>query len=128
VLVLSGTKDQSDAADRYRTLLPDCHFMLVYDGGRAIGAERPEALAFIALSVLDRYLALALLTNVIVSTDPRTSPRRRRGRRQMLEAAEADLALEADSCSKRVPGDLDVVMRVQVDDARHSASPPASGV
>jgi pimeloyl-ACP methyl ester carboxylesterase len=48
VLVLSGTKDQSAAGDRYRTLLPDCHFMFVYDAGSAIGAERPEALAFIA--------------------------------------------------------------------------------
>lgn len=47
-LVLHGTKDQSDAADRYRRLLPDCHFMLVYDAGHAIGDERPEAFAFIA--------------------------------------------------------------------------------
>jgi pimeloyl-ACP methyl ester carboxylesterase len=45
VLVLSGTRDQSDAGDRYRTLLPDCHFIFVYDAGHAIGAERPEALA-----------------------------------------------------------------------------------
>jgi hypothetical protein len=54
VLVLSGTKDQSDAVDRYRTLLPDCHFMFVYDAGPAIGAERPEALAFIALEFFER--------------------------------------------------------------------------
>jgi pimeloyl-ACP methyl ester carboxylesterase len=54
VLVLSGTKDQSDAGDRYRTLLPDCHFMFVYDAGPAIGAERPEALAFIALEFFER--------------------------------------------------------------------------
>jgi len=26
--------------------LSDCHFMFVYDAGRAIGAERPQALAF----------------------------------------------------------------------------------
>jgi hypothetical protein len=45
VLLLCGTKDGSDAADRYRTLLLDCHLMFVYDAGRAIGAERPEALA-----------------------------------------------------------------------------------
>jgi hypothetical protein len=31
VLVLSGTKDGSAAADRYRTLLPDCHLRFVYD-------------------------------------------------------------------------------------------------
>ena len=54
VLVLSGTKDQSDADDRYRTLLPDCHFMFVYDAGRDICAERPEALAFIALEFFER--------------------------------------------------------------------------
>src|SRR5438034_11661669 len=45
--VLSGTKDQSDAGDRYRTLLPDGHFTVVYNAGRAIGAEQPEALAYI---------------------------------------------------------------------------------
>jgi pimeloyl-ACP methyl ester carboxylesterase len=54
VLVLSGTKDQSDAGDRYRTLLPDCHLMFVYDAGPAIGAERPEALSFIALEFFER--------------------------------------------------------------------------
>jgi hypothetical protein len=40
----------SATGHRYRTLLPDRHFMFVYDAGRAIGAERPEALAFIALN------------------------------------------------------------------------------
>jgi hypothetical protein len=38
VLVLSGTQEGSDAGDRYRTLLPDCHFMFVYDAGRAPSA------------------------------------------------------------------------------------------
>jgi pimeloyl-ACP methyl ester carboxylesterase len=54
VLVLCGTKDQSDAGNRYRTLLPDCHFMFVYDAGPGIGAERPEALAFIAREFFER--------------------------------------------------------------------------
>jgi pimeloyl-ACP methyl ester carboxylesterase len=54
VLVLSGTKDRSDASGSFRTLLPDCHFMVVYDAGRAIGAERPEALAFITLEFFER--------------------------------------------------------------------------
>jgi pimeloyl-ACP methyl ester carboxylesterase len=54
VLVLSGTKDQSVAGDRWHTLLPDCHFMFVYDAGPAIGAERPEALAFIAHEFFER--------------------------------------------------------------------------
>jgi pimeloyl-ACP methyl ester carboxylesterase len=54
VLVLSGTKEPSDVGDRYRALLPDCHFMFVYDAGRAIGDERPEALAFIAREFFER--------------------------------------------------------------------------
>ena len=54
VLVLSGTRGQSAAGDRYRSLLPDCHFMFVYDAGSAIGAERPEALAFVALEFFER--------------------------------------------------------------------------
>ena len=35
-------------------LLPDCHFMFVYDAGPAIGAERPEAVAFIAQEFFER--------------------------------------------------------------------------
>jgi pimeloyl-ACP methyl ester carboxylesterase len=54
VLVLCGTNDPSDAGDRYCALLPDCHFMLVYDADCAIGAERPQALAFIALEFFER--------------------------------------------------------------------------
>jgi hypothetical protein len=53
-LVLCGTEGHSDAGDRYRTLLSDCHFMFVYDAGRDIGAERPEALTFIALEFFER--------------------------------------------------------------------------
>ena len=54
VLVLCGTNDQSDAGDLWRALLPGCHFMFVYDAGPAIGAARPEALAFIALEFFER--------------------------------------------------------------------------
>ena len=54
VLVLSGTNDHSNTGGRWRALLPDCHFMFVYDAGPAIGAERPEALAFIALEFFER--------------------------------------------------------------------------
>ncbi|MBV8131825.1 MAG: hypothetical protein JO282_04855, partial [Alphaproteobacteria bacterium] len=50
----SGTRGQSAAGDRYRSLLPDCHFMFVYEAGPAIGAERPEALAFIAREFFER--------------------------------------------------------------------------
>ena len=54
VLMLAGTEDKSDASDRYRALLPDCNFMFVYDANCAIGAARPEALAFIALEFFER--------------------------------------------------------------------------
>jgi len=54
VLLLSGTKDQSAAGDRWRALLPACHFMFVYDAGRDLGAERPEAFAFIAQEFFER--------------------------------------------------------------------------
>jgi pimeloyl-ACP methyl ester carboxylesterase len=54
LLVLAGTNDVSAVADRWRALLPDCHFMLVYDTGAAIGAERPEALAYIAGEFFER--------------------------------------------------------------------------
>jgi pimeloyl-ACP methyl ester carboxylesterase len=54
VLVLAGTNDRSDAGDRYRNLLPDCHFMFVYDAGPGIGDERPEALAFITREFFER--------------------------------------------------------------------------
>ena len=54
VLLLCGTKNRSEAADRYRTLLPDCHFMFVYDADHAIAAERPEAFAFIAQEFFER--------------------------------------------------------------------------
>lgn len=54
VLVLSGTNEGSDAADSYRVLLPEGHFMFVYDAGCAIGVERPEALAFIVREFFER--------------------------------------------------------------------------
>ena len=54
VLVLVGTEDKSDAGDRYRSLLPDCHFMFVYGAERAIGLDRPEALAFITREFFER--------------------------------------------------------------------------
>ena len=54
VLVLTGTRDGAEGGDRYRRLLPNCHFMLVYDTGPDIGAERPEALAYIAQEFFER--------------------------------------------------------------------------
>jgi pimeloyl-ACP methyl ester carboxylesterase len=54
VLVLVGTEDKSDAGDRYRALLPDSNFMFVYGAERAVGLDRPEALAFITLEFFER--------------------------------------------------------------------------
>ncbi len=54
VLVLAGTRNGSADAERYRAVLPECHFMLVYDAGTAIGAERPEALAFVVREFFER--------------------------------------------------------------------------
>jgi len=54
VLVLVGTEDKSDAGDRIRALLADCNFMFVYGAERAIGLDRPEALAFVTLEFFER--------------------------------------------------------------------------
>jgi hypothetical protein len=54
VLILSGTNGGSNASEQLRALLPDCHFMLVYDAGSAIGDERPDALNFIAREFFER--------------------------------------------------------------------------
>lgn len=54
VLVLAGTNDRSGSAERWRLLLPDCHFMFVYDAGAGIGDERPEAVASIADEFFER--------------------------------------------------------------------------
>ena len=47
-LVLFGTRDRvmpPEMGRHYKALLPNCHLVLVYDAGHAIGAERPEAFA-----------------------------------------------------------------------------------
>jgi hypothetical protein len=49
-------------------------------------------------SALVHHFGICLADKCDRPDRPRTSPRRRRGRRQMLEAAEADLALEACFC------------------------------
>jgi len=55
VLVLFGTLDRAIPPEMgriYREKLPNCHFILVYDAGHAIDADRPEAFA----SVVDDFL------------------------------------------------------------------------
>jgi hypothetical protein len=53
-----GCSNKSDAGDRYRRLLPDCHFIFVCDAGPAIGAGRPAGLDFIAFEFFERDLFL----------------------------------------------------------------------
>jgi pimeloyl-ACP methyl ester carboxylesterase len=54
VLMLIGTEDEPDAGDLWRAVQPQCNFMFAYGARRAIGTERPEALAFIALEFFER--------------------------------------------------------------------------
>jgi pimeloyl-ACP methyl ester carboxylesterase len=55
-LVVFGTADKvvSPAMGRtYRERMPNCHYVLVYDAGHAVAAERPEALTNIITDFLD---------------------------------------------------------------------------
>jgi pimeloyl-ACP methyl ester carboxylesterase len=56
-LVLFGTSDRvipSEMGRFYRELLPNCHFVLVYDAGHAIDADRPDAFAALVGDFLER--------------------------------------------------------------------------
>jgi hypothetical protein len=37
----------------YRERMPNCHYVLVYDAGHAVAAERPEALTNTVIDFLD---------------------------------------------------------------------------
>ncbi len=55
-LVVFGTADQvvPPAMGRtYRERMPNCHYVLVYDAGHAVAAERPEALTHTIIDFLD---------------------------------------------------------------------------
>ncbi len=57
VLVLFGTLDRvipPEAGRIYREKLPNCHFILVYDAGHAVDADRPEAFASVVVDFLQR--------------------------------------------------------------------------
>jgi pimeloyl-ACP methyl ester carboxylesterase len=54
-LVLFGTRDTDvppEAGRRWRALLPGCHLVWLYEAGRDLSAERPEAFADIVLDFL----------------------------------------------------------------------------
>lgn len=56
-LVLFGTLDRvipSEAGRIYREKLPNCHFILVFDAGHAVDADRPEAFASVVVDFLQR--------------------------------------------------------------------------
>src|SRR5262249_49538274 len=57
VLVLFGTEDAMIPAEmgrRYREQLPNCHFILVYDAGHALDADRAEGFASVVGDFLER--------------------------------------------------------------------------
>jgi pimeloyl-ACP methyl ester carboxylesterase len=57
VLVLFGTLDRvipSEMGRTYRATLPRCNFVLMYDAGHALDADRPEAFAEVVRDFLQR--------------------------------------------------------------------------
>jgi pimeloyl-ACP methyl ester carboxylesterase len=62
-LVLFGTRDRvipPEIGRHYKELMPNCHLVLVYDAGHAIGAERPEAFTEVVTDFLDRHEAFLI--------------------------------------------------------------------
>jgi len=62
-LVLFGTLDRvtpPEMGRHYRELMRNCHLVLVYDAGHAIGAERPEAFTEVVTDFLDRHEAFLI--------------------------------------------------------------------
>lgn len=58
VLALFGTRDRvvpPETGRLYRSLLPSCHVVLVYDAAHALDADRPEAFAAITRDFLERH-------------------------------------------------------------------------
>ena len=56
-LVIFGTQDAlipPSMGRIYRQLMPNCHYVLVYDAGHSIGADRPEAFASLVADFLVR--------------------------------------------------------------------------
>jgi pimeloyl-ACP methyl ester carboxylesterase len=58
VLVLFGTLDRMIPADMghlYCEKLPNCSFVLVYDAGHAVDADRPEAFVAVVNDFIQRH-------------------------------------------------------------------------
>jgi len=65
-LVLFGTSDRtipSEMGRHYKTLLPNCSLVLVYDAGHAIGTDRPEAFCEVVGDFLERGEAFIISRN-----------------------------------------------------------------
>jgi 4,5:9,10-diseco-3-hydroxy-5,9,17-trioxoandrosta-1(10),2-diene-4-oate hydrolase len=62
-LVLFGTRDAlipPSMGRVYCELIPNCHFVLVYDAGHAIGFDRPEAFVGVVTDFLERHEAFVV--------------------------------------------------------------------
>src|ERR1700722_5935275 len=62
-LVLFGTLDNvipPDMGRFYKTLIPNCHLVFVYDAGHGISTERPEAFAEVTADFLERREAFVI--------------------------------------------------------------------
>jgi pimeloyl-ACP methyl ester carboxylesterase len=62
-LVLFGTLDRvipSEMGRHYKTAMPNCNLVLVYDAGHAIGTDRPEAFAEVVVDFLERHEAFII--------------------------------------------------------------------
>jgi pimeloyl-ACP methyl ester carboxylesterase len=63
VLVLFGTLDRvmpPQMGRFYKTLLPNCHLVFVYDAGHEISTDRPEAFADVVDDFLERHEAFVI--------------------------------------------------------------------
>jgi 4,5:9,10-diseco-3-hydroxy-5,9,17-trioxoandrosta-1(10),2-diene-4-oate hydrolase len=62
-LVLFGMRDALipySMGRRYRELMPNCHLVLVYDAGHAIGFDRPEAFSEVVSDFLTKHEAFVV--------------------------------------------------------------------
>jgi pimeloyl-ACP methyl ester carboxylesterase len=62
-LVLFGTLDRvipPEMGRHYKTLLPNCNLVLVYDAGHGIGTDRPEAFCEVVTDFLERHEAFII--------------------------------------------------------------------
>jgi len=62
-LVLFGTEDKmipSDMGSIYKERMKSCNFILVYDAGHVIAAERPEAFTEVVADFLERHEAFLI--------------------------------------------------------------------